>query len=109
MSKQDALDDDFSDAKVSRAPVADGSHEAASPTERIAADRSGPPRLASDSDELIDRMRKLRTLVAALAQETAAARREAARLRSQNARLQRRVVELETRVGIARELPSRDV
>jgi X-X-X-Leu-X-X-Gly heptad repeat protein len=109
MSKQDAPDDDFNDVKVSRVPGADRRHEAASPTERIAADRNGLSRLASGSDELIDRMGKLRTLVAAFAQETAAVRREAARLRSQNARLQRRVVELETRLEIARELTSREV
>lgn len=69
---------------------------------------SGVPRLGPGQGELIDRVKKLRILVSAFAQETAAARREAARLRSQNAKLQRHVLELETRLHIALELSSQD-
>jgi hypothetical protein len=46
---------------------------------------------------LIERMQKLRKILPAMAEETAAARREAARLRVENARLARRVAELEER------------
>jgi hypothetical protein len=81
--------------------------EAGSQTKRIAADRRPRLELGFDPEELIDRIGKLRALLPAFAQETAAARREAARLRSQNAALQRRLVELETRSPITRDLTRR--
>jgi hypothetical protein len=70
----------------------------------IAAGPSGLPRLGPKPGELIDRMPKLRILLPAFGQETAAARREAARLRLPNAKLQRRLVELESRFEIAHHL-----
>ena len=82
--------------------------QARSQTERIAPDRRPRLGLGSDPEELIDRIGKLRALLPAFAQETAAARREAARLRSQNAALQRRLVELEARSAITRDLTRRN-
>ena len=79
--------------------------EAGSQTNRIAPHRRPRLELGSDPEELIDRIGKLRALLPAFAQETAAARREAVRLRSQNATLQRRVLELESWAGISRDLP----
>jgi hypothetical protein len=51
---------------------------------------------AHDDHAVIDRLHKLRVILPAMAQETAAARREAARLRTENARLARRLAELES-------------
>jgi len=82
--------------------------EAGSQAKRIAVDRGPRLDLVTDPGELIDRIRKLRALLPAFAQETATARREAARLRSQNAALQRRLVELETRSAITRDLTRRN-
>jgi hypothetical protein len=77
-------------------------------TRQSAADRSGSPHLGSDRAELIDRLEKLRILLPAFAQETAAARREAARLRSENAMLHRRLVQLETRSANTRDTTGED-
>jgi hypothetical protein len=58
--------------------------------------QEGPFRADTDAAALQDRLQKLRNLLPAFAQETAAARREAARLRRQNTQLQQtRLVELE--------------
>ncbi|MEA2160937.1 MAG: hypothetical protein QOD66_3317 [Solirubrobacteraceae bacterium] len=54
-----------------------------------------PVRADTDAAALVDRLQKLRKLLPAFAQETAAARREAARLRLQNTKLQTRLAELE--------------
>jgi phage shock protein A len=56
-----------------------------------------PVREDTDAGALIERLQKLRKLLPAFAQETAAARREAARLRLQNTKLQTRLAELEGR------------
>jgi phage shock protein A len=56
-----------------------------------------PVRADTDAGALVDRLQKLRNLLPAFAQETAAARREAARLRLQNTKLQTRLAELEAR------------
>jgi hypothetical protein len=56
-----------------------------------------PVRSDTDAGALVDRLQKLRKLLPAFAQETAAARREAARLRLQNTTLQTRLAELEAR------------
>jgi phage shock protein A len=56
-----------------------------------------PVRADTDAGALVDRLQKLRKLLPAFAQETAAARREAARLRLQNTKLQTRLAELEAR------------
>jgi phage shock protein A len=58
---------------------------------------STPFRANTDAAALLDRLQKLRNLLPAFAQETAAARREAARLRQQNTKLQTRLAELEAR------------
>jgi phage shock protein A len=58
---------------------------------------STPFGAATDPAALIDRLQKLRNLLPAFAQETAAARREAARLRRQNTTLQTRLAELDAR------------
>jgi hypothetical protein len=50
---------------------------------------------AYDDRAIVDRLHKLRVILPAMAQETAAARREAARLRRENALLSRRLAELE--------------
>jgi len=76
------------------------------PSNGSTADKRSPLEFGSAPGELIDRVEKLRTLLPAFAQETAAARREAARLRSQNATLRRRVAELEARSADARDLTS---
>jgi phage shock protein A len=60
-------------------------------------DQSTPLRPGTDAAALLDRLQKLRSLLPAFAQETAAARREAARLRRQNTKLQTRLAELEAR------------
>jgi hypothetical protein len=52
-----------------------------------------PP--GADAAALADRLQRLRIILPAMAQETAAARREAARLRVENAELRRRIAELE--------------
>ena len=82
--------------------------EAGSQTKGNAPDRRPRLELGSDPEELIDRIGKLRALLPAFAQETAAARREAARLRSQNATLQRRIVELESRSVTTGDLTRRN-
>jgi phage shock protein A len=56
-----------------------------------------PVRADTDAGALVDRLQKLRKLLPAFAEETAAARREAARLRLQNTTLQTRLAELEAR------------
>jgi phage shock protein A len=56
-----------------------------------------PVRADTDAAALVERLQKLRKLLPAFAQETAAARREAARLRLQNTKLQTRLAELEAR------------
>lgn len=56
-----------------------------------------PVRADIDAGALVDRLQKLRNLLPAFAEETAAARREAARLRLQNTKLQTRLAELEAR------------
>jgi phage shock protein A len=58
-------------------------------------EQEGPFRADADAAALLDRLQKLRNLLPAFAQETAAARREAARLRLQNTTLQTRLAELE--------------
>ena len=60
-------------------------------------EQEGPFRADTDAAALLDRLQKLRNLLPAFAQETAAARREAARLRLQNTTLQTRLAELEAR------------
>jgi hypothetical protein len=82
--------------------------QAGSQANRIASDKRPRVELGSDPGELVDRIGKLRALLPAFAQESAAARREAARLRSQNAALQRRVVELENRSAATRDLAHRN-
>ena len=56
-----------------------------------------PARADTDAGALVDRLQKLRNLLPAFAEETAAARRETARLRLQNTKLQTRLAELEAR------------
>jgi phage shock protein A len=56
-----------------------------------------PFRAGSDAAALLERLRKLRNLLPAFAEEAAAASREAARLRRQNTKLQSRLAELEAR------------
>ena len=58
-------------------------------------EQGSPFRADTDAAALVDRLQKLRNLLPAFAQETAAARREAARLRLQNTKLQTRLTELE--------------
>ncbi len=53
-------------------------------------EQGSPVRADTDAAALLDRLQKLRNLLPAFAQETAAARREAARLRLQNTKLQTR-------------------
>ena len=60
-------------------------------------DPGSPVRADTDAAALVDRLQKLRNLLPAFAQETAAARREAARLRLRNTKLQTRLAELEAR------------
>jgi hypothetical protein len=60
-------------------------------------EQGSPVRADTDAAALLDRLQKLRNLLPAFAQETAAARREAARLRLQNTKLQTRLAELEAR------------
>jgi phage shock protein A len=60
-------------------------------------EEGSPVRAGTDAAALVDRLQKLRKLLPAFAQETAAARREAARLRLQNTTLQTRLAELEAR------------
>ena len=60
-------------------------------------EEGSPVRAGTDAAALVDRLQKLRNLLPAFAQETAAARREAARLRLQNTKLQTRLAELEAR------------
>ena len=62
-------------------------------------EQGSPFRADTDAAALVDRLQKLRNLLPAFAQETAAARREAARLRLQNTKLQTRLAELEARPG----------
>ncbi len=57
--------------------------------------QGGPVPAGTDAAALLERLQKLRKLLPAFAQETAAARREAARLRRQNTTLQTRLAELE--------------
>jgi regulator of replication initiation timing len=51
--------------------------------------------MASDADALVERVRKLRLVLPALAEEAAIAKREALRLRLENKHLRGRVAELE--------------
>jgi hypothetical protein len=95
----------FTDHPKRRFHVTDRVEQAGSRTKRIAPDQSGPTQFRSSPVELIDRVEKLRKLLPAFAEETAAARREAAHLRSQNTKLQRRVAELETRFDITNAAP----
>jgi phage shock protein A len=60
-------------------------------------EQGSPVRANTDAAALLERLQKLRNLLPAFAQETAAARREAARLRLQNTKLQTRLAELEGR------------
>jgi len=60
-------------------------------------EQGSPFRVDTDASALVDRLQKLRKLLPAFAQETAAARREAARLRLQNTKLQTRLAELDAR------------
>jgi phage shock protein A len=60
-------------------------------------EQGSPVRADTDAGALLERLQKLRSLLPAFAQETAAARREAARLRVQNTTLQTRLAELEAR------------
>ncbi|HEX4838367.1 MAG TPA: hypothetical protein VFV03_07590 [Solirubrobacteraceae bacterium] len=62
------------------------------PAPRVAAHELGSA--AWERDQLLDRLRRLRRVLPALAQEMAAARRQAARLRTDNRRLSEQVRQL---------------
>ena len=74
------------------------------PAPRLAARQAGGD--AWERDEMLDRLRNLRRILPALAQEMAAARRQAARLRTDNRRLSEQVRQLRKALAAREHKPA---